>query len=227
MRRRAMVAALVSLGGAVSVAVHAQAHPQAAAARVIDRTMVCAAALSGGIYEVEASAQAGADKRGSTWHKPAITMVTTGSTASAGEALDHALAWAIAGTPTRDAPVIPDPFPGFSYPIRAWGTLAMANRCRVSRARPALSSRGLRGGRVDALGETFDCPSPRRILVRVRAVLAADSSLSTRRGNLATTTPLTEARTVVSTQTGKRLAYAAVAGSGRARLFTAPSCVRD
>jgi hypothetical protein len=221
------LAALLALLAAMAFALQAQARPQAAAARVIDRTMVCAAALSGGIYEVEASAQAGADKRGSSWHKPAIAMVTTGSTASAGEALDHALAWTIAGTPTRDAPVIPDPFPGFSYPIRAWGTLAMTTRCRVSRARPALSSSGLRGGRIDALGGTFDCPSPRRVLVRVRAVLAADSSLSIRRGNLGTTTPLTEARVVVSTQKGKRLAYAEVAGSGRARLFTAPSCIRD
>jgi hypothetical protein len=200
-------------------------RPHGAAARV-DRTIVCAAALSGGIYEIEIRAQAGAAKRGSTWAKPAVTMITTGSTGSAAEALDNALVWAFAGRPTPDATVIPDPFVGFTYPIRAWGTLAMANRCRVSRTRPALSSSGLQGGRVDGLGETFDCPSPRRVLIRTRAV-AADSALSIRRGYLGTTTPLTEARVVVATTSGKRLAYAEVFASGKARLFTAPSCVAD
>ena len=219
--------ALLALLAAMAFALQAQARPQAPAARVVDRTMLCAAALSGGIYEVEANAQAGAVKRGSSWGKPAIAMVTTGSTSSAAEALDHALAWTVTGTPTRDATIIPDPFPGFTYPIRAWGTLAMANRCRVSRTRPAFSSSGLQGGRIDALGETFDCPSPRRVLIRVRAVLAADASLGLRRGYLGTTTPATQARVVVATPAGKRLAYAELLGSGSARLFTAPSCVRD
>ena len=219
--------ALLAVVAALAFALQAQARPQATAVRVVDRTMVCAAALSGGIYEVEVRAQAGAGKRGSTWDKPAMTMLTTGSTASAAEALDNVLAWAFAGTPARDATVIPDPFVGFTYPIRAWGTLAMTNRCRVTSARPGLSAQGLRGGAVSGLGETFDCPSPRRVLVRIRAVLAADSSLSTRRGNLGTVTPLTEARVVVATQAGKRLAYAEVARSGRARLFTAPSCAAD
>jgi hypothetical protein len=219
--------ALLALLAALAFALQAHARPQATAARVVDRTMVCAAGLSGGIYEVEAQARAGAGRRGSSWEKPATTMVTTGNTGSAAEALDNALAWAIAGRPTRNATVIPNPFGNFSYPIRAWGTLAMTNRCRVSRMRPPLSARGLRGGAVDGLGQIFDCPSPRRILLRVRAVLAADSSLSTRRGNLGTTTPLREGRVVVATSAGRRLAYAEVLSSGKARLFTAPACIPD
>ena len=223
MRLTALLALLV----AMAFALQAQARPHGVAARVVDRTMVCSAGLSGGIYEVEAQARAGAVRRGSTWEKPATTIVTTGNTGSAAQALDNTLAWAIAGTPTRDATVIPDPFGNFSYPIRAWGTLAMTNRCRVSRTRPPLSARGLRGGAVDALGEIFDCPSPRRFLVRVRATLTASASLSTRRGNLGTTMPLNEGRVAVATPSGKRLAYAEVFASGRARLFTAPSCIPD
>jgi hypothetical protein len=219
--------ALLVFLGAAAFAVSATASSPAPAARVVDRTMVCAAALSGGIYEVDVRAQAGAGRRGSSWEKPAVAMLTTGSTGSAAEALDNALVWAFAGRPTRDATVIPDPFAGFTYPIRAWGTLAMANRCRVSRARPVLSGQGLRGGRIDGLGESFDCPSPRRVVIRVRTGLAASSSLGTRRGYLGTTTPLTDARVVVATPSGKRLAYAEVFASGRARLFTAPSCVPD
>lgn len=221
------VLALASFAPLACVALVLQATAHAQSTRTVDRTVVCAAVPSGGINEVEVQARAGAVRRGSSWQKPATTIVTTGGTGSAAQALDNVLAWAIAGRPTRDATVIPDPFGNFSYPIRAWGTLAMANRCRVSRARPPLSSRGLRGGAVDALGEIFDCPSPRRVLVRVRATLTASASLSTRRGNLGTTTPLREARVVIATSAGRRLAYAEVLSSGRARLFTAPSCVAD
>ena len=209
---------------ALAFALQAAASP---AARVVDRTVVCAAALSGGIYEVEVRAQAGAGRRGSSWDKPAIAMVGTGDATSAAEALDPFLAWAIAGNPARNATVVPDPFPGFTYPVRAWGTLAMTSRCRVASARPALSTQGLRGGAVGGLGETFDCPSPRRVHLRVRATLATSASLGTRRGYLSTTTPLTDAKVVVTTPTGKRIAYAEVAASGKARLFTAPSCVSD
>jgi hypothetical protein len=226
--RPVLALASFALLACLALVLHATADAQTA--RTVDRTLVCAAAFSGGIYEFEAEARAGAVRRGASWQKPATTIVTTGSTASSAEALDNVLAWAIAGSPTRDATVIPDEraFGNYSYPIRAWGTLAMAKRCRVSRTRPPLSPRGLRGGAVDWLGQIFDCPSSRRILVRVRANLTASASLSTRRGgNLGTTTPLREARVVVATSSGRRLAYAEVLSSGKARLFTAPSCVAD
>ncbi len=223
MRRIAVGSAVVLASIALAALSTAAAQP----ARVIDRTVVCAAALSGGINEVEVRAQAGAGRRGSIWQKPAIAMVTTGSTGSASEALDNALAWVTAGQPSRTATVIPDPFVGFTYPIGAWGTLAMAERCNRSQRRPALSTKGLRGGRVDGLGEVFDCPSPRRVLMRVRAVLSSATALRTRRGYLATTTAVTEGQVVVTTEAGKSLAYAEVSASGKARLFTAQSCVPD
>ena len=224
------VLALASLAVLACLALVWHASAPAQSTRVVDRTLACAAAFSAGIYEVELEARAGAGRRGSSWERPATTIVTTGSTASAAEALDNVLAWALAGRPTRDATVIPAErvFGNSSYPIREWGTLAMTKRCRVSRTRPPLSPRGLRGGAVDWLGQIFDCPSSRRILVRVRATLTASASLSTRRGgNLGTTTPLREARVVVATSSGRRLAYAEVLNSGRARLLTAPSCVAD
>jgi hypothetical protein len=196
-------------------------------ARVVDRTMLCEAAPTGGITQVDIRTEAGAARQRSSWGEPPIAIVRTGNTASAAKALDNALAWAVGGTPARDAGVIADIGPGYTYPIRTWGTLAMTNRCRVSRARPALSRLGLGGGRVDWLGEGFDCPSSRRVRVRVRAVLTEPAALGTRRGYRATTTPLREARVVVATSAGKRLAYAEVFASGRARLFTSPDCVPD
>jgi hypothetical protein len=217
---------LLALLAAMGFALQAQARPQAPAARVVDRTMVCAAGLSGGIYEVEIRAQSGAVRKGSRWDKPALAMVTTGSTGSAAQALDNAVAWVVAGTPSGEASLV-QTLVGITYPVRTWGTLAMASRCRVSRARPALSAAGLRGGGVGPFGTLFDCPTPRRFLVRMRAVLTASSPLRNRRGYLATTTTASEGRITISTAAGKRLAYAEVASSGRARLFTAPSCVTD
>lgn len=221
--RFSLVACLVV---ALAVALGAQARPQAPAARVIDRTVVCAAALNGGIREIQIRTQSGAVKRGSRWDKPALAMVTTGNTGSAANALYDAVAWAVAGVPTGEAMLI-QTMVDYPYPVNAWGTLAMSNRCKVSRARLALSPSGLRGAPVGPLGETYDCTTSRSFLVRIRGLLTADSTLSTRRGNLATTTPLREAQVVVATATGKRLVYASVAASGKARLFTAPSCIPD
>jgi hypothetical protein len=221
----ALIAASLAVAAERLVRVGTDAAPTQRA-RVVDRTMLCEATLSGGITQIEIRTEAGAAKQGSTWREPAMAMVTTGFVASSAEALDNALAWAVGGRPAHDASVIHTPS-GYTYPIRTWGTLAMTNRCRVSRARPALSRSGLGGGRVDWLGENFDCTSSRRVRVRVRAVLTEPAPLATRRGYRATTTPLREARVVVSTTAGRRLAYAEVSASGRARLFTSPDCVSD
>jgi hypothetical protein len=216
--------ATIALVGVLAFALAGQSAGQGS--RVVDRTVMCAAQLNGGIYEVEIRAQSGAVRKGSRWDKPALAMVTTGSVGAAAQALDNAVAWVVAGTPSGEASLI-QTLAGFTYPVRTWGTLAMASRCRVSRTRPALSSVGLSGGRVDPFGTLFDCPTPRRFLIRMRAVLSASSPLRNRRGYLGTTTTVSEGRIAISTPAGKRLAYAEVASSGRARLFTAPSCVPD
>jgi hypothetical protein len=214
---------------ALAVTLSAQASPQAKV-RVVDRTLACAASYIGGIYQIGTEARAGTGRRGASWQRPATTMVTTGSTGSSLELLDNTLAWAIAGTPTRNATVVPDDraFGNATYPIRVWGTFATRNRCRVFRTRPPLSQRGLNGGAVDWFGQAFDCTATRQVTVRVRATFAVAASLSSRQGNYSTTAPLTEARVVVATSTGKRLAYAEVLSSGKARLFTNPaSCFPD
>jgi hypothetical protein len=68
------------------------------------------------------------------------------------------------------------------------------------------------------------CAVRPRVVVRVRAVLARPAVLQSYRKFARTTVPVTEARLVVQTQSGKRLAYGEVFESGKARLFTAPSC---
>jgi hypothetical protein len=214
----------IALVGILAFALAGQSAGQGS--RVVDRTVVCAAQLNGGIYEVEIRAQSGAVRKGSRWDKPAFAIVKTGNVGSAAQALDDAVAWVVGGAPTGAASLV-QTMVGITYPVRTWGTLATASRCKVSRARPALSAKGLQPAFVDALGTVFDCATPRRFLVRIRAELAASSPLRNRRGYVGTTTTVREGRIVVATPAGKRLAYAEVASSGRARLFTAPSCMPD
>jgi hypothetical protein len=217
------------LVGALAVAFGAQASPHAKV-RVVDRTLACEAAYIGGTYQIGAEARAGTARRGTSWGKPATAIITSGSTGSSFELLDNTLAWAIAGTPTRNATVVPDEraHGNYTYPIRIWGTLATKNRCRVSRTPLPLSRSGLRGGGVDWFGQSFYCSASRQVAVRVRATFAVPASLSSRQGNYSTTAPLTEARVVVATSTGRRLAYAEVLSSGKALLFTnTSSCFPD
>jgi hypothetical protein len=222
----AFVAASVAAAYASTSSAH-QTGPTQAPTRVVDRTVVCRAELSGGIHEVEIRVQSGAVRKGSRWDKPALAMVTTGSTGAAAQALDNAIAWVVAGTPTPRANLVMT-LVGFTYPVTTWGTVAMATRCSVKRgARPPLSSKSLQGAFVDPFGTVFDCSTPRRFVVRVRAELTSSSSLRTRRGYLSTTTSATRAQVVVATEAGKRLAYAEVSASGKARLLTASSCVPD
>ena len=108
---------------------------------MVDRTMVCAAALSGGIHEVEIRVQGGAVRKGSRWEKPALVMTTTGSIGSAALALDNAIAWVVAGTPTAHANLV-ETVVGVPYPVNTWGTVAMSNRCKVSRERPGTELAG-------------------------------------------------------------------------------------
>lgn len=222
MRRLAPIA-LVALAAAAVGAARTGAEPSV---KVVDRTMVCAAALSGGIHEVEIRVQSGSVRKGSRWDSPPFAIVTTGSTGAAAEALDNALGWVVAGTPTARANLV-QTLPGFTYPVTAWGTVAMSNRCKVSRVRPALSSKGLNAAFVGPFGEVFDCTTPRSFLVRTRAVLRKPADLNTRRGYFGTTTPVTEGEITIATPTGTRLAYAEVLASGKARLFTARGCIPD
>jgi hypothetical protein len=109
-----------------------------------------------------------------------------------------------------------------------WANWARA--CKVApKRRVQLSARGLSGGAVDYFGDTYKCPAPRRVYVRVRAVFgtAAPFQRNRRTGFLEAAASVHDGRLVIRTQAGKPFAYASVDESGRARLLTAPSCVAD
>jgi hypothetical protein len=105
--------------------------------------------------------------------------------------------------------------------------------CRPASGRLALSPRGLVGGRASQLqgSDTYECRVAGNVLVRVRAVFRAATTLSSDRyfGRrilaVPTSAVVREARLAVRAPAGRPLVYADVLESGRARLFTARGCI--
>jgi hypothetical protein len=205
------------------------ATTSAAPARVIDRTFVCSIGHIAGGREIEIHARSGfrSLQNPSQWQM--LPSAEVGP-------LGRYLVSISAGRPRekhRDNPSDNGPF-GSRLAV-------VATSCKVARASVSLSARGLTGGPASQLGEVYDCPTPRsptprkQILVRVRAVFRTPTSLRQRGGydQRAWSTSGTvresprEASFAVRTRGGKPLALAAVFESGKARLFTAPSCIED
>jgi hypothetical protein len=196
--------------------------------RTLDQKLVRATAIEGCAREVSATAHHGTGRRSAAWARPAFAEITSGQTGSAFTLLDNALAWVTAGAPTRDAIVIEAPVAGYPYPMRTWGTLASnARLCRPTAKKVPLTTSGLRGGAAGVFDDEVDCLSARRVLVRVHATLRTPASPTQYRQFRRVTAPVAEAQVVVRTEAGKPLAYAEVSDSGKAGLFTAPSCVPD
>jgi hypothetical protein len=103
-------------------------------------------------------------------------------------------------------------------------------RCTAATARVPLVSKGLRGGPATSAEERFKCETPRRVLVRIRAVFQVPMKLEPDRtfgySMLRALGEVKEAQLAVRTQSGRSLAFASLAG-GKARLLMAPSCVED
>ena len=217
------LALAAALGAALLVAV----LPAAAktGATVIDRTVQCRTLLNGGIHEIEARAHSGVRASPSAWKTLPFAVVTSGSTGSAATQLDNAFVWIAAGRPSRETWLEEHFFPTLAT---ANGTLAIKlSRCRATSVRVPLSRRGLEGGSASQLGEIFDCQSPRNVLVRVRARIESGAGLRASHGFLRTDATISEAALAVRTRSGRSLAYAAVAASGRTQLFTGRGCFRD
>jgi hypothetical protein len=139
--------------------------------------------------------------------------------------LDNSFAWISAGRPSSSTTL------GHEFettPVLPSGTLALNRKsCRTVSTPIPLTAASLTGGTASQLGESIDCTAPRRILVRVRAVLVSAATLRGRGDFVRTTTPVRQAKLAARTLTGRPLVYAEVFESGRARLLTASSCTPD
>lgn len=190
-------------------------------ARILDRTLLCATALTGGLRQIEVRADSGIPT-GASWKQLAFATVATGSIGSRVTALENSLAWITAAEPGGGTTM--DIGFNLAYP-HTDGTLALSRRhCRASSAKVALTTEHLDGARAGIFGDGFDCAAPRRVFVRVRGVFRSPSRVHGDGAFLRTNTPLREARVAVRDTSGRPLAYADVLESGRARLFVAPTC---
>jgi hypothetical protein len=103
--------------------------------------------------------------------------------------------------------------------------------CSSTRANVPLAPGKLEGGSPGTSGQEFDCETPRRVLLRVRAEFRVPTPLETSREwgypELVARGEVTKASLAIRTQAGKPLAYATVSASGKARLFAAGSCIED
>lgn len=215
------VVGAATAAGPLRIAANAQSST-----RIVDRTFACSAALDGGIAEVDTRAYRRSVRRGSSWVRPAFADVSTSLSASGATAIENEVAWITAGRPSAEANVVS--WPGFTFPMRSWGTVAVnLGQCRGSTKRVALGRSGLQGGPVGVLDERWECNSGRRVLVRVRAAMTAPTQLTSYRGFLRTTVPARAASLAVQSESGRRLLFAQVLESGKALVYTSPSCFHD
>jgi hypothetical protein len=194
-------------------------HGAVHASTVIDVTLRCTTPLSGGIREIGARANSGSRLRGS-WVRLPFGAASAGNVTYG---LGDSLGWISAGKPSPSTKLDL----GFrSTPAREWGTVGVNRKaCRSTSAKVALARAGLEGGTAPALGERVECPAPRTVLLRVRAVSTARTALRAKGDFLVTNVPLKSARLAVRTEKGRALTYADVVENGKARLFTAKGCV--
>jgi hypothetical protein len=187
---------------------------------VLDRTYVCAIALHGGIYRLENRAHPGARASGS-WAKLPYAALRAGVFSGG---TGNLLAWITAGKPTKTTTVDQE---FWTFDVRTFGTVGIrGDLCNPTKATVRFTASGLRGGAAAPLGDELKCEVPRRVLVRVRAVLASKGSLHGREFE-SVHLPAREAKLAVRTPSGKPLTYATVTESGKAMLFTAKGCVPE
>jgi hypothetical protein len=226
MRRGVVVLGLAVL---VSSAWHLRVAPAApnAESALLDRTFTCSTALIGGLYQAKIHAFRGSGKKAGAWHRPAFAALSTTVAGSSERAVYDQVAWVSAGRPAKSAVVVDSYSPDFEFPMQSWGTLAVnAAQCRPASRRAGLGHRGLVARAVSPLDYPYDCAGA-KVLVRIRAELAAPSPLTSYRGFLRTTQPAKRAILAVRTASGKALAYSEVEASGKTRLFVAASCPPD
>jgi hypothetical protein len=217
----ALVVVVVARGSAASAA-------QVQSAAVIDRTYSCASGLVGGLRQVQARAHAGSRQR-SEWTKLPYAVIASGGAARTpfeDAPPESSLAWISAGKPSLSTSVDDS---WLSFTARAGGTIGVNRElCTLVRPRLPLTRRGLVGGAVGTRIAGFDCEVPRRVLLRLRAVVDGGTALRERGASFRVTgAPTREAMLSVGTPSGRPLAFADVFNSGRARLFTAPGCTPD
>jgi hypothetical protein len=212
------VALVLAALGAVGFVSQPSASAQSAPSRVIDRTFLCTTGVQAGIRKLELQARSGTRdaEKPNRWQSLADMVVSTPST-------DTTLAAQVLLRTSAGRGGLADP-PN----VGVDGGLDISpKRCKASRARVPLSSRGLSGGPL-VFEEKYECFPPRSLVVRVRASFRTPTRLKRNSfGFLGTVEGPRQVEFAMRTRAGRPFVYGSVSDSGKARLFFVGSCVRD
>jgi hypothetical protein len=172
----------------------------------------------GGVYLVDARAHAGT-KRGNAWARLPYAGVRTGVfSGSAG----NLLVWITSGRPSKGTMADQD---YDAFDVTTFGTVGVRREsCRQTSQPVALTRAGLRGGATTRLGTELECFTPKQVVVRIRAVLAAPGSLKPGQDFQTSHVPIRQAKLAIRTLAGKPLVYAEVRESGQTTLYAANGC---
>lgn len=180
-----------------------------AASRIVDRTFACTPIAYGGVRDLDLWAS---PPRTDPWIITAYLVARTGTTLP-----ETDLVFVRASAQGKIGWTTPYPGPAGMY--------ANARRCAPSRANVPLSSNGLPGPPAGWFSEAT-CSLRGRVLVRVRAVLAAPAEW--RRADktfLGAQKRVVEASLAIrSERTGEPLAFMQVDKVGKTRLWTSSRC---
>jgi hypothetical protein len=184
----------------------------AAADRVIDRTLLCTVAERAGVNVLELRVQSGGFQQQATpapklATAPASIFLWTGFGFGGNET---ELVRAAAGTGRA-------------------GSLSLGRICSPVKRRIPLHAQGLSGGRASRLETFYECFTPARVLVRVRAAFATAKPLrrDPTSGSLFARGTVRESAVAVRTLRGRPILFASLVRSGTARLFLEPGCFED
>jgi hypothetical protein len=167
--------------------------------RIIDRTFLCTTAMQGGIRMVS----------------------ITASTARGPDLIQEGPSFGVSSGFAKP--------PGLMSASKTSFTL-YPDRCTGSGAIVSLEAEKLRAAPPGPFGRSFDCEAPRRVYLRLRAVFFEPATLVDNRESgyrmLLAEGQIAEAAVAVRTLAGRQLLFAGFSG-GKARLFTARSCIED
>jgi hypothetical protein len=191
--------------------------PSAGGATVIDRTLTCSTGFGKGVRNVELLARS-------------AFRNTSGKLDGLGQVVVATPGNPVPNRPQTFAPTLAGATAGWPAPppLRS-GALGFSPKlCKSARATVRLSSRGLgRGGEASVFGEDVTCPTPGKVVIRVRATFLEPARLvlSDKKDYFSADARIKRAQIAVRTPDGKPIAFGEVLDSGKATLWTAGRCV--
>jgi len=189
--------------------------PAAGSAKVIDRTLSCTTGFDKGIQNVDVLARSAFRNPNGKLDGLGQVVISTPGVPNRPLTFSPTLAGATAGWPA------PEPFKS--------GALGFSPKlCKSARGTVGLSSRGLGvGGEASVFGEDVTCPTPGKVVIRVRATFLEPAKLvlTAKKDYLSADARIKKAQIAVRTPDGRPIAYGEVIDSGKATLWTAGRCV--